>query len=238
LLGVRGMFSRVNGEREPESTASRSRTLLLVLAVAAALALMVTGCGSGAERQDANEPDGEFPVEVLQATLPEKQTLAETSNLVLEVRNSGSETVPDLSVTINTRASDLTPEEAGIANGSFSIRVDREDVAVQTRPVWILNENWPKLNGSNTSAGAQRAQTNTYSFGELAPGQTATMTWNLNAVETGSYTVSWVIAAGLSGKAEAVDAVGGPVQGDIGVEISGKPAKLRVDGQGNVVPVP
>lgn len=239
--GVRGMFSRVIGRREPASKADRSRPRLLVtLGVAALLTLMVmaAGCGSGGERQDANEPDGEYPVDVVQAKLPEKQNLAETSNLVLEVQNSGTETIPDLSVTINTRVSDLTPEEAGIANGSFSIRVDREDVAVQTRPVWILNEDWPKLDGSKTSAGAQRAQTNTYSFGELPPGQTATMTWNLNAVETGDYTVSWVVAAGLSGKAEAVDAVGGPVQGEIAVEIIGKPAKLRVDGKGNVVPVP
>jgi len=64
------------------------------------------------------------------------------------------------------------------------------------------------------------------------------MTWNLNAVEAGDYTVAWVIAAGLSSNARAVDAAGGPVAGEIEVEISSKPAKVRVDGQGNVVPVP
>ncbi len=235
---MRGMFSRVNGARPQGTTAFRSHRSWPGLAVAAALALAVAGCGSGGERQDANEPSGEFPVEVLEVKLPEKQKLAETSNLVLEVRNTGSETIPDLAVTINTRASDLTAEEAGVANGSFSIRTDREDVAVKTRPVWILNADWPKLNGSDTSAGAQRAQTNTYAFGELAAGETATMTWNLNAVATGSYTVAWVLSAGLDGKSEAVDAVGGPVQGEITVEISGKPSKLRVDAQGDVVPVP
>lgn len=177
-------------------------------------------------------------MDVLQAKIPQKQKLAQTSNLVLEVRNTGSETVPDLSVTIETRRSDLTPEEAGIANGSFSIRTDREDVAVRTRPVWILNEGWPKLDGNATSAGAQRAQTNTYSFGELAPGQTATMTWNLSPVQTGDYTVSWVVAAGLSGKARATGPTGGPVEGELLVQINGKPADLRVDAQGNVVPVP
>ncbi|MFM8527016.1 MAG: hypothetical protein ACKOBH_02690, partial [bacterium] len=78
----------------------------------------------------------------------------------------------------------------------------------------------------------------TDAFGELAVGETATMTWNLNAVATGSYTVAWVLSAVLGGKAEAVDATGGPVQGEVTVEISGKPAKLRVDAQGNVVPVP
>ncbi|MFM8527479.1 MAG: hypothetical protein ACKOBH_05130 [bacterium] len=228
----------MNGARQPETMAIRSRRLWLGLALTAALSLAIAGCGSSGERQDADEPSGEFPVEVLEAKLPERQKLAETSNLVLEVRNSGSETIPDLAVTINTRASDLTVEEAGIANGSFSIRTDREDVAVKTRPVWILNADWPKLNGSDTSAGAQRVQTNTYAFGELAVGETATMTWNLNAVATGSYTVAWVLSAGLGGKAEAVDATGGPVQGEVTVEISGKPAKLRVDAQCNVVPVP
>lgn len=234
------MFSRVSGEPESEVGESRSGPFRRALALGTALVLAagMVACGSGGERRDANVPEGDFAVEVLEADLPEKQRLAETSNLVLKVENIGSETIPDLSVTINTRASDLSPEQAGVANGSFSIRIDRDDVAVKTRPIWILNEDWPKLNGSDTSAGAQRAQTNTYSFGELAAGDTATMTWNLNAVEAGDYTVAWVIAAGLSSNARAVDAAGGPVAGEIEVEISNKPAKVRVDGQGNVVPVP
>lgn len=234
------MFSRVSGERGPELGAKRPHPAVRSIALGISLmaAAITVGCGSSEPRQDAGEPTGDFPVEVVEAKLPEKQRLAETSNLVLEVRNSGSETIPDLSVTINTRASDLSAEQAGIANGSFSIRVDREDVAVQTRPIWILNEGWPKLNGSATSAGAQRAQTNTYSFGELGPGQSATMTWNLNAVAAGDYTVAWVVAAGLSGKAKAVDAAGQSVEGEIQVEIQSKPAKVRVDDQGEVVPVP
>ena len=64
------------------------------------------------------------------------------------------------------------------------------------------------------------------------------MTWNLNAVQTGDYIVSWILAAGLSGKAKAVSTTGGPVEGEIQARIDGKPADLRVDAQGNVVPVP
>lgn len=233
------MFSRVNGERAPEAATFKSRALLAVCCIASIPALLfAAGCGSGGERSDANEPSGDFPVEVLDSKFPQKQKLAQTSNLVLEVRNTGSETIPDLSVTISTRPSDLTLEQAGIANGSFSIRTDREDVAVRTRPVWILNEGWPKLDDSKTAAGAQRAQTNTYAFGELPAGQTATMIWNLDAVQTGDFTVSWVVAAGLSGKAKAIGPGGGPVEGELMVQIDGKPADLRVDAQGNVVPVP
>src|SRR4051794_16407511 len=58
------------------------------------------GCGGGG-RQDANEPEGNFQVEVPTATFPEKQKLGENADLAITVHNTGKETVPNLAVTVN-----------------------------------------------------------------------------------------------------------------------------------------
>ena len=63
-------------------------------------AVAVAGCGGGA-RQDENEPEGNFQVEVPTATFPAKQKLGQTSDLAITVRNTGSETVPNLAVTVD-----------------------------------------------------------------------------------------------------------------------------------------
>ena len=55
-----------------------------------------------ASRQDANEPSGDFPVEVDRPKFPTDQRLAETSDLLLGVKNTGDEQLPDLAVTIYT----------------------------------------------------------------------------------------------------------------------------------------
>ena len=209
------MFSRV------------AKPLQIVIAVVLGGAI-ATASACGSDSESPNQPEGEFPLQLNEATLKPRQRLAETSNLVISVTNTGTQTIPDLAVTIQTRPSDLSPEQAGVPNGSFSVRLDREDVAIQTRPVWILNADWPRLNGADTSAGAQRAQTNTYAFGELEPGDTAKMDWNLNAVQTGDFIVSWKISPSLSATSPAVDQAGLPLSGEIEVEISGQPAKVRV----------
>ena len=61
--------------------------------------IAVGGCGGG-ERQDANEPSRNFAVEVVNATFPEKQKLAQTSELLITVRNSGKQVVPNIAVTV------------------------------------------------------------------------------------------------------------------------------------------
>src|SRR5688500_12584649 len=55
--------------------------------VAIALAgLALAGCGS--ERQDANEPEGEFTLEVVDASFPARQTTAQHATMRLSVRNT------------------------------------------------------------------------------------------------------------------------------------------------------
>jgi hypothetical protein len=206
------------------------------LAVFALLAAGTAGCGGGDERQDVDEPEGKFPVEVVSAKFPTEQRLAQTSDLRLEIQNSGDEAIPDLAVTINT--GDET------ASGPFSVRSDQPGLSDPNRPVWILEEGYPKLVTADVdeknlddapTAGAAAAQTNTFSFGSVPAGETKDIVWRVTPVEAGTYTVHYELAAGLGGKAEAVTNDGSPVEGEFVVTITDKPPKARVDDSGQVV---
>ncbi len=206
---------------------------MAALAVAAAAGL--AACGDD-DRQDVDEPEGEFPVEVTAARFPTKQRLAQTSDLRLAVENVGEETIPDLAVTIFTG-----DEKAG---GPFDIRSEQPGLADPNRPVWILESEYPKLLEPGLeaaelddapSAGAEAAQTDTFSFGPLPPGEAKDIVWRVTAVESGTYTVHYELAAGLHGKAKAVTADGSPVEGEFVVTITDQPPKTCVNDAGKVV---
>lgn len=199
------------------------------LAFVAAAALALAACGSE-ERQDENEPEGEFEVEVLEAKFPTRQRLAETSDLIIEVENTGEETVPQLAYTIFT--------DEGLADGSFSIRSDQPGLANPNRPVWVLENKYPRLAGMPRPTGLSgglRAQTNTFSFGPLDPGESQTAIWRVTPVQSGTYTLSYIISGGLSGKAKAVTASGDEAQGEFVVTITDKPPRTRVNDKGRIV---
>lgn len=209
------------------------RARVVWLAAIAALASGVSACGDDAERQDADEPAGEFPVEVVAAKFPTEQRLAETSDLELELENAGSEEVPDLAVTI------FTGDEP--ASGSFSTRSDQPGLADPNRPVWVLENGYPKLVTPEVKdldkappGGAEAAQTNTFSFGPVAPGESKDIVWRLTPIEAGTYTVHYELAAGLTGKAKAVTEDGSPVEGEFVVTITDKPPQARVNDAGEV----
>jgi hypothetical protein len=220
-------------------------TRLALLATLASAVSLATACGDDSARQDADEPTGDFPVEVVDATFPTDQRLAETSYLRLAFENAGEETIPELAVTI------WTGDE--MANGSFSIQSEQPGLADPSRPVWTLENDYPKCIDSDKTppcipdestladirkagpAGAVAAQTNTYSFGSLAPGEALEGIWQLTPIQSGTYTVHYQVAAGLTGNAKAVTEDGSPVEGDFVVTISDKPPRARVDDQGNVV---
>src|SRR5215212_3284677 len=62
--------------------------------------LAFAGCGQG-ERQDENEASGNFPVEIVKASFPETQKLAQSSDLVVTLRNAGRETIPNIGLTVD-----------------------------------------------------------------------------------------------------------------------------------------
>jgi hypothetical protein len=206
------------------------------VATFALISSAVAACGGDVQRQDAAEPAGKFPVEVVAAKFPPEQRLAETSDLRLEIKNSGDENVPDLAVTINTG-------DEG-ASAPFAVRSSQPGLADPNRPVWILEEGFPKLLAAGAAekdlndaatAGAAAAQTNTFSFGVLPPGESKDIVWRVTPVKAGTYTVHYELAAGLGGKAKAVTGDGSPVEGEFVVTITDKPPRARVDDSGQVV---
>jgi hypothetical protein len=128
-------------------------------------------------------------------------------------------------------------EQLPQAQGSFEVRSQQPGLAIPSRPVWILNEGYPKLEGQAASAGATAAQTDTFAFGPLAPNQTRAMVWNVTPVQAGTFTVHYRVAAGLQGKAEAVTGDGSVPEGEFVVQISSAPPQTQVDSSGKVVPI-
>jgi hypothetical protein len=199
----------------------RRASLALVVAVTSTA---LAACG--ASNQDENEPEGEFPVEVTTAEFPNRQRLAETQDLELGIKNTGEETIPNLAINIYT--------DQG-ADGSFSTRIDQPTVANPNRPVWILENNFPRIKGEKGPAGGETAQTNTFAFGPLPPNEEKTFVWRLTPVRPGAYELNYRIAAGLFGKAKAIAEDGSTPSGSFVITISSKPPETRVNDKGQVV---
>ncbi len=197
--------------------------------------MLIVGCGSE-PRQDENEEEADFPVEVTTAEFPARQRLAETVDLELGFQNAGTEDIPDLAVTI------YTGDEK--ADGAFNVRSQQQGLADPNRPVWILENDYPKIleEGASTkdldsapTAGAESSSTNTYTFGELPAGESIHTVFRVTPVKGGTYTVHYEVAAGLDGNARATTEDGAPVEGEFVATISTKPPQARVTESGEVV---
>jgi hypothetical protein len=196
-------------------------------AVAACLGLTaaigLAACGSG-PRQDEDEPEGNFPVDVVDATFPGKQKLAKRSDLVIKVRNTGDREIPNIAVTVN----------------GFDERRDNPDLADPNRPVFVINGIPKQIGGFPESkdaapAGCDTAYVNTWACGKLAPGRTRTFKWTVTAARAGPYRITYTVAAGLNGKAKAVDAGGARPRGTFTGTISDTPPETRVADDGETI---
>jgi hypothetical protein len=188
------------------------------LVAMAALAVLVAGCG-GAPRQDEDEPEGTWRLEVADARFPASQSIAESSTMEVQVRNADSKAAPNVAVTVET-----DPSKPGSGTVAFGQRVDDPRLADPERPVWVVDEG---------PEGGDSAATNTWALGRLEAGQTKTFRWKVTAVQPGSYTIKYRISPGLDGKARL--AGGGRTDGSFQVRIDDKPVPARVDDDGNVV---
>ena len=144
---------------------------------AAACLLAFAGCGGG-ERQDENEPEGNFAVEVVEAKFPEDQKLAKSSDLVVTVRNAGEETIPNIAMTVN----------------GFDKRKKNPDLADPNRPVFALNGVQVEIAGfpeakDAAPRGCDTAYVDTWACGPLSPGQQKTFRWSVTAVKAGEFEV-------------------------------------------------
>lgn len=194
------------------------------------IALGLAACGDDAASQDANEPEGDYPVEVTTAKFPTAQRLADTTELVIGVENTGDEALPELAFTIET--------DDGDADGSFQTQIGNPSASIPSRPVWILDNKYPRAIDQpppRGNSGGLRAQTNTFGFGPLDAGEERTVVWRLTAVKPGTYTLHYRVEAGLDGQARAVTADGGEVQGEFVVTVDEKAPKAKVNDEGQVV---
>jgi hypothetical protein len=191
------------------------RGAALLALVMASLAL----AGCGAERQDEDEPEGEFTLSVVNASFPEHQSTAQSATLRISVRNMDDRDLPNLAVTIKT-----TAPGGGEVASAFASASDDPRLADDDRPIWIVDEG---------PTGGTSAYTNTWSVGRTSPGQTRELEWKLTAVRPGAYTVDYTVAPGLDGKAVAEE--GQELTGSFDVEITADPVPARVGKDGEVI---
>ena len=181
--------------------------------------LAVSGCGSGA-RQDAGEPAASFTMQIVRASFPARQAVARPTQLVLRVRNTGTRTVPNVAVTLD----------------SLSYTEHFPELAANKRPVWAIERGpggiaKPPVQSQEVSqlGGAQTAYVNTWALGPLAPGATQTFRWQLVPVKPGAHTVDFLVAAGLAGRAKARLPSGRPLAGRFTVFVAPAPPTPHVD---------
>jgi hypothetical protein len=186
--------------------------------------IAIAGCGGG-ERQDEDEPEGEFAVEVVSASFPERQKLAQSSDLVITVRNAGNEAVPNIAVTVR----------------GLSYRATEPGLADPERPRFAVNGVPREIGGFPESKdasplGCDTAYVNTWACGRLRPGAEKTFVWKVTAVKAGPYEIDWRVAAGLDGKARAVSAGGGEApSGSFSGTVSDAAPDVRVADDGKTV---
>jgi hypothetical protein len=173
-----------------------------VLASTACCALLA-GCG-GAARQDADEPDRAYDVQVTESRFPASQSISRPAKLRIAVRNTGHGTVPDLSVSLD-----------GLSQASR-----QPGLADPWRPVWIVDR--------QPSAG-QTAYVYTWAVGPLAAGRSRTLEWTLSPAVPGTHTLTWTVAAGLNGRAKAHTRGGRPPTGTFTIHVDDVPAPATVD---------
>jgi hypothetical protein len=205
-------------------------------ALGAVAALLVGGCG-GSE-QNAGEPKGSYPVQIVRASFPAVQSVPRMARMVLTVRNPGPRTLPNVAVTVD----------------SFSYTDNYPNEAARQQPVWIVDEGpgaiprRPVQSESVDPPGSgQTAYVNTWALGPLAAGATKTFVWRVTPVKSGLHRVDYVVAAGLAGNARARLSGGegrsiGPGRAPAGrflVAIAGRPRARHVNPEtGQVVPGP
>ena len=177
---------------------------------ALACGLAVAGCGGGGPRQDANEPSVKYKIQVVAAKFPDHQALAKRSVMTITVKNVDSKTIPNIAVTVN----------------SFDQLKDDPTLADPRRPQFVVNTG---------PHGGDTAYVGTSALGPLKPGETKTFQWDVTAVVAGKYSVKYLVAAGLSGKAKAVLASGGAPRGEFTGTVSNKAPNAKVADDGKTV---
>ena len=185
--------------------------------LAVAVAALAAGCGGG-ERQDADAPTGTFAVDVTAASFPAEQSISSPAVLSLEVANASDQAVPDLAITVETRA----PE--GEAPGRLRPAHRRRARRTPWQPVWVLDE--------GPTGRRLRLRQHVVARRARARASASTVEWKLTPVRPGTYTVGYRLAPALVGSAGVE---GEDTAGEFEVTISDEPVPASVNGKGEVV---
>ena len=150
---------------------------------------------------------------------------------MLGVKNTGDEPLPELAFTIET--------DDGVADGSFNIRIDDPPLSNPNRPVWILENKYPRVDRRAAAEGRLRRPPRPDQHLRLRPARPGRgeddRLEGRPPCEAGTYTLHYQVEAGLDGAAKAVTADGGEVKGEFVVTISDKAPKATVNDKGQVV---
>ena len=196
----------------PRAVEGSRRALLATSVAALTAAALVAGCGGG-ERQDADEPSGTYKVDVVHASFTKKQRLSDDAVMRIAVRNAGTETIPNVAVTI-------TNDDDAKGGAGFTTRSTAAGLSDPTRQLWLVDEG---------PHGGDTAYVSTWALGGLPAGHTKTFVWHVTPVVPGTHTLRWHVAAGLNGKAIARMEDGRDPAGTFRVTVSRKPATATVD---------
>jgi hypothetical protein len=195
--------------------------------------MLLAACGGSESSSNANESSGTYDVRVTEAAFPTEQDLGQTSLLRISVRNTGEKTVPALTVTLS-----IDGKEGSTSELPFGIRDPQEGLAQPDRPVWVLAQHYPKLEGTSRPGGASTFNAKTFTFGSLKPGKSVSPVWKLSAVKAGNFTLLYRVGAGLGGKAKTETEGGVAPGGSFTVDITSDLPNTEVTDDGEVIDVP
>ena len=193
--------------------------------------LAFSACG-GASSDGQTEPAGTYRVKVVRADFPTEQRLGQTSLLRIGVRNTGRKTVPAVTVSVS-----IAGKAGQTSSLPFAVHDPQPELAQPDRPVWVLSENYPKIDGSPKPGGAGTSSPKTFDLGALKPGRSVEGVWKLSAVKAGQYGLLYQVDAGLSGETKATTAAGVRPGGSFAVRIAAENPDTEVNGKGEIVEI-
>jgi hypothetical protein len=192
----------------------------VLLGVCGALAgVLAAGCG-GSRHQNASEPKGRYTVKVTHASFPLDQAVAQSAQMVLDVRNTGRRTLPDVTVAVT----------------SFDYLSDYPNLASRRRPIWVVDQGPGRVANPpvetvevDPPGSGITANYNVWTLGPLAPGATRSFVWSVSPVKPGTHRISYRVYAGLNGNAQAALANGSPPAGSFDVNVADRPPPTHVN---------